>query len=237
MDLDHLVRAVVAPIFVVLVSILIATKSTRLGNKSRFHLRRMLFHVTIGLTCAAVGQYFIPPFLCTYVLTTSIIVFYVLHQIRLISPPFNARFNRLFSFLLRPSEFDSLPTAFYFLIGMNIAITFFDADIAILSILFLAIGDPTASLFGTWLASGDSIRFSNGKTVIGALANFTACSITGILYLRSTHSQTYMIYSVIGALAASLSELITLPGVDDNLAIPLTSALALTALRRLLPVK
>lgn len=157
----------------------------------------------------------------------------ILETARLRSPTLNEKIMRMWGPLMRASEKDSYSGTPYYIAASLIAIAIFPKTIAALSIVFLAVGDPIASLFG--ILYGDrSIRFSNGKSLIGTAAGMIACMIAAVCFL-SLLNQTQsmglsrdhmMILSIIGGVAGGGAELLPME-VDDNFAIPVVSGFVL----------
>jgi dolichol kinase len=156
-----------------------------------------------------------------------------LETARLRSESLNEKIMKMWGPLMRASERDSYSGTPYYIAAALIAIAIFPKTIAALSIVFLAVGDPIASLFG--ILYGDrSIRFSNGKSLIGTAAGMIACSLAAIAFLSVlNHTQGMglsrdhmVILSVIGGVAGGGAELLPME-VDDNFAIPVVSGFVL----------
>ena len=108
-----------------------------------------------------------------------------------------------------------------------LAIAIFPKPVAILSILYLACGDPMASLIGI-LYGNKGPRFANGKSAIGTAAGVLICTLVTFIYLKSISipDGTTLILSLIGGLAGGMVELIPFD-VDDNFTIPVISGFIL----------
>ena len=85
---------------------------------------------------------------------------------------------------------------------------------------FLTIGDTFAALVG--INFGKRWYIKQNKSLEGSLACFVSCSVFGIFGWKS-------FLAVLGALAATLAELSNIP-IDDNITIPIFSALVMTLL-------
>ncbi|CEP00568.1 Phosphatidate cytidylyltransferase [Plasmodiophora brassicae] len=206
---------------------------------SRYQVRRKVQHAGTGAIMFTIGAIGTPRVVCSVALTVAVVLFAVVHAVRLVNANFNRWFNKTFAALLRPHERTGMPSAFYFLVGVDIVVTFFDMPIALLSCLFVSFGDPCASLAGLYFARPGSVRIRNGKSLIGALANFACCAVLAVLYLvvfqRDHAPGSVLVQAAVGALAAACAELSESRYVDDNLTIPVASAAALAALRRWAP--
>ena len=112
--------------------------------------------------------------------------------------------------------------SFFYVLSGLITIIFFKKNIAISSLFILSIADPLSSLLGS--------RFGRvrlfGKSLEGSIIFFA----TSFLILRIFSFSIPI--AVAGAIIASLTELFSSRPIDDNLSIPLVTALALTLLTR-----
>ncbi len=123
-------------------------------------------------------------------------------------------FGKLFNGMLRSHEIDGkLTGASYVLIGSFISITIFPKEVAILALLFTAVGDTAAALYGRKFGK---IKIWN-KTLEGSVAGLVACLIITLFFLQIPN-----IIKFSGAFAAMLIELLPIK-IDDNLRIPLFS--------------
>ena len=101
-------------------------------------------------------------------------------------------------------------------------------SIAITSILFLVLGDMSAAIIGVSFGREVStVRIGRGgrKSMEGAVAMFAVCFVIGSTMFASVNLREYPVF--FGALAATLTEVYEPLGLNDNLTIPVFSALAL----------
>ena len=139
---------------------------------------------------------------------------------------------RLLGPFLRKEEEHKLTGTFLFLIGSLCAATVYPRVISILGVLYLAFGDPAASIVGGQLEL-PYCRLSSGKSIHGTLAAVAVCTwITySSLHLSinepNLHQDALFWITIIGGLVGGISELIPL-GVDDNISIPIISGLVLS---------
>jgi dolichol kinase len=149
--------------------------------------------------------------------------------IRLHVPSVNEKVMRMWGPLMRSCEVDRYSGTPYYIASALIAVGIFPKPIAALSIAFLAVGDPVASLFG--ILYGDrSLRFSNGKSLIGTLAGMVVCGAVAFLFLQFMNQTQFLelkvdhliILSIIGGIAGGGAELLPME-VDDNFVIPIVS--------------
>ena len=146
-------------------------------------------------------------------------------------PAFNNGTIRFWKSILRDGEQNSLTGVPYYIASALLAFAIFPEPIAILSILYLACGDPAASLFGI-LYGKKWIRFSNGKSLVGTLAAILVCLACSFVVLLTYPWEFPLDFSklvamaFLGSIAGGTTELIPVE-VDDNLSIPLVSGFVL----------
>jgi HAD superfamily phosphoserine phosphatase-like hydrolase len=114
-------------------------------------------------------------------------------------------------------EFTAAPL--YFAAGILLTLLFFPAPISSAAIAIFALGDSTASIFGS-LIPAKPLPLNKGKTLGGSLAgSFFAC-LAGAFFVAPPQA-------IIGAAAAMTVEWLPLP-VNDNVLMPLCAAAVLT---------
>lgn len=111
----------------------------------------------------------------------------------------------------------------YMLISSCAVILFFRKEIAILSLIYLAVGDVFSSIIG--IKYGKRRLFN--KTVEGLLGGLTASTICTVLYCAITGFPLSV--GMAGAISSGLIEVLPL-SVDDNLLVPLFSALVMAGM-------
>ena len=129
----------------------------------------------------------------------------------------NRHFLRWLAPLLKESEKDRINGSTYMTIAALAVFGLFEPTIAVASLLFLSLGDPTAALVGRAMP-GPRIR---GKSP-GGTAAFLAVSLVAVGLLAASGVIEYHWGLLVGAAVAALVELSSLPP-DDNLTIPLIS--------------
>ena len=176
-------------------------------------LWRQLIHAS-GVFIVVLS-YFLPSqlliILCVAILVFVVMVFRLDHQHHI---PF-------FSTILRVAKRDADERGFvYFFIGIIITLYFFQFNMAIANaaILILLFGDSASTLIGRRFGR-IKLPFQSHKTVEGSLA-FLAVGFAVSL------TQLPIIPAFIGALAGALTEAYS--PVDDNVPIPLVSALVIS---------
>ena len=157
---------------------------------------------------------YIPKIWMTILLGIASVMFVVIDLGRTRDGWLSKIFGKLFNGMLRSHELDGkLTGASYVLIGSFISVTVFPKDIAVLALLFTAIGDTAAALYGRKFGK---FRIWN-KTLEGSIAGLVACLVITLFF-----PQIPDIIKFSGAFAAMFIELLPIK-IDDNLRIPLFS--------------
>lgn len=128
-------------------------------------------------------------------------------------------FYRMFGTILRRHELRDFTGATYLLFSAMFCIAIFEPVVAFCAMAYLSIGDTFAALVGmTW---GKRKFKGMNKSLEGSLGCFVSTFAFGLFFLDKP------ILALIGALTATIAELVNIP-LDDNLKIPILSGLALT---------
>ena len=133
-----------------------------------------------------------------------------------------AYFNWL-SPLFRKEEAGRISGATYYLAGAAVTTILYPKGIAVLALVFLAVGDVAAPIVGGWLGRVNVF----GKSIEGAMGAFLACVGAGFLAAMLFHLGRPQRIIVAGALAATVVGHLPLR-VNDNLTIPVVSGLIMT---------
>lgn len=199
----------------------------RLHLRSELHLSRKLWHMLTGMLMVTFYASGISRSAAVAILTVALGLCLAIETIRLRIPVLNEWAIRFWGPLMRTSEFNRMSGTPAYLGAAIISIALFPQTIAMLSLLYLAFGDPLAALFGV-LYGDKSIRFSNGKSLIGTLAGVAACFLVTLVFLSGTAISfpVIIIVAAIGGLVGGAAELLPLE-VDDNFAIPVVSGFVL----------
>jgi len=130
--------------------------------------------------------------------------------------------------ILREKEINQLSGTCFFSLGCTLAITFFPPAISTTSIVWLVVGDMSAALIGVSFG-GDMCVVKMGregkKSVEGSVAMLAACFLLGIFIYGDVFLSEYAV--LLGAIAATVTELYEPFYLNDNLTIPMASCLAL----------
>ncbi len=156
----------------------------------------------------------IPKIWMVILLSIALVVFVMIDLGRTRDGCLSKIFGKLFNGMLRSHELDGkLTGASYVLIGSFISIAIFPKEIAVLALLFTAVGDTAAALYGKKFGK---LRIWN-KTLEGSIAGLIACLIITLFF-----PQIPNIIKFSGTFAAMFIELLPIK-IDDNLRIPLFS--------------
>jgi phosphoserine phosphatase len=117
--------------------------------------------------------------------------------------------------------YDFVASPVYFAVGILFTLLLFKAPLSYAAIACFALGDSMASIFGG-LASRRPFPFNKSKTLAGSLAGFFFAFLAGVVFVSP-------FLALVGAAVAMIVESLPLP-VNDNIMIPLCTALALTLL-------
>lgn len=186
----------------------------------RHALSRGLFHAAVGLAIAT-ALFFFPWLVTVGLLILATVVLLCLEAARLRLPSLKQRCSVWLSTLLRKEEESTFTGASYFLLGSLVTVLAFPKGIAFLAILFLTLGDPAASIIGTWKGR---IKLKN-KSIEGDLACLVVCLMVGIL-VSTVLGMPPLVVALVGALIATLFESLPLR-LNDNITIPFASALTM----------
>lgn len=183
----------------------------------------------MGLFCFALYAWFLNRNEALICLACFGGLFLALDLIRLRLPQLNSLTLRFFGKIMRREELKSVSGNSYYILGLLALVLFFPKPIALLSCLFLAVGDPVAAVVGSAFGK---IRISRKKTLEGALANWGVCGLVtllfGVSYLDFSVPQSF-VFAILGGTISMAVELLPSP-IDDNFTIPVGSAILLSAL-------
>lgn len=156
------------------------------------------------------------------IILIALVVSVIIEMHRFWERSFRKTFYLLFGNILRKHEIMNYTGATFLLLSSLLCIAIFEPHVASASIAFLSIGDTFAALVGINFGKRKFIR--NGKSLEGSLACFASCLIFGLWWLNNPW------LAIFGALAATLAELLN-TYLDDNIVIPMSSAVVMTLLR------
>ncbi len=205
-------------------------KST-LKTKSDVHLARKIWHF-LGIVLIAI---FYNNFSRQVGLSLSLslaVSSLLLDFIRLHNERFNAVVIKIMSPIMRDRERNTYTgtTALFF--GVFIVVWLFPERIVQMSLLFLATADPIASYFGIKYGKD---KIVGEKSLQGALAAFVCCTVISVIFYfnEGLMTERILIVSLLSGLIGSVSELIAVGKLDDNLTYPVINSFLLWFLFRI----
>jgi dolichol kinase len=201
--------------------------SWRLRLRNDLHLLRKFWHCGMGVFMALFYLVGFSKPVCVVVLAIALVFFSTIEFVRLKLPKVNTVAIKIMGPVMRSHEVSKVSGTPFYVGSVLLSVIIFPKSIAVLSILFLAIGDPTSSIFGImWGDLGP--RFSNGKSLIGTAAGMGICCVITFVYLviDDVPPVPSLLIALAGGLAGGGAEMIPLD-IDDNFSIPLVSGLAL----------
>jgi dolichol kinase len=180
---------------------------------------RRVFHAANGAMLAyGPGALGLSRFQTVLALAALTMILLAADVARLRAPDLNMLFFRAFPSLVSPREAAKIASSTWYVVGALLVWAFFPAPVAMASILVLALADPSASVLGRLV---NSPRVGTG-TVFGCFVFFTVASV---ILLPIVGFPTALL------VAAGVMVVEALPWkVDDNVAVPLATAVLLTVL-------
>lgn len=144
-------------------------------------------------------------------------------------PQISDKYFQIFSLIAKKREAKTLLGTTYLVWGALATVLFFEKEIAILALLFLVLGD-IASFYADKI--GKIRLFSWGKTLEGRLGFFAVCFLMSLVLKSTSFINLSLFITLAGAIVATIAEALPLRigrfWLDDNLTIPIFSALAMT---------
>lgn len=200
------------------------------SRRNDLHWQRRSFHMASGLAILASGFYFGEKIEWLWFLGALTLAAFLGEGLRFTIPSLNRFIVSRFSFLMRSGEDSKLSGVVYYILGCFLAALVFPRMIALMSILYLAVGDPVAALVG--------VRFGKNRYHMAepyeskSIEGSAAC---GIICMILTFALSYWIektvglelkdrvlFSILGGVSAMIGEMIPFH-TDDNMALPLVS--------------
>ncbi len=199
----------------------------RLKLRNDLHLARKFWHCGMGVSMALIYGLGITKPQAVTILLIAFVIFTGIEYARLNLPGLNNVAIKVMGPIMRKSEVDRISGTPFYVGSVLLSVIIFPKLIAILSILYLAFGDPISSIFGIlWGDLGP--RFSNGKSLIGTAAGMGICCVITFItmLMNSIPAGPAILIALAGGLAGGGAEMIPLE-IDDNFSIPIVSGLAL----------
>lgn len=199
----------------------------RLAFRNDLHLARKAWHMFMGVMMAFIYMSGMSASTAVICLASAFGLSVLVETARLRMPVFNEKIVRLWGPIMRSCEVNRVSGMPYYVLATLLSIAIFPKPVAVLAVLYLACGDPMASLFGI-LYGNKSYRFANGKSLIGTLAGVVTCALVTYFFLRNQTLPEYALVGItlIGGIAGGTAELMPFD-TDDNFTIPIVSGFAL----------
>lgn len=199
-----------------------------LKKRSDLHLARKIWHMT-GVNSIYLAYTYLPESWAYVLLFLGWTLFVPLDFLRQQKSEINDWVLHAFRPIMRQSEAKGLAGTTYLLSGVALLILFFPRPIVSMALLFLAFADPIASFVG--IKFGKDKIFGH-KSIQGFLAAFTTCTFISIIFLNLSglDQARLWVVSLLAGFIGALAELIPIGKLDDNLTLPLLSAIGLSIL-------
>lgn len=185
----------------------------------KFELKRQLFHILLGISLVILLMYgFINKEMILVAIIIGITLSYLSKKTKI---PIIYNLLEMFE---REGEIQNFPgkgVIFYF-IGVFTALLLFPKDIAMASIMVLALGDSVSHLFGLHFGKTKH-PLSNTKFLEGTIAGFIAGFIGALVFLP-WHEAFFA--SLTAMVAEAIEIKIGTQQVDDNLIVPFVAGAA-----------
>ena len=179
-------------------------------------LNRKLVH--LSSLSIPIGVYFLPRRTCVEILFLLTVTFLSVEILRMVHRPTSKIFYTLFGPILRRKERFTLTGSTTLLMASLVCVLIFQKNIAVAALCFLILGDTMAALVGR---SYGRIRLFGKRTLEGSLACLFTCLV--VVFVVPAFG---LVVGVVGALVATIIELLPIP-LDDNFLIPILSGAAM----------
>jgi len=154
------------------------------------------------------------------------IILIALDLARLVSRGVNFFLFNTIKGLFKEKEKFRFSSMTFFMLAAFLAILLFEKDIAFLAITFIIFGDLAAKFFGAQFTR----RIILGeRSLEGFVSYFSYCLFFGV-FIGGLFSAPFW-FVLLGAMAASLTDLFSIFGIDDNFTVALISGAVLTGIR------
>ncbi len=192
-------------------------------ERSLPHFERKFYHALMGLLCFSLYAFILTREQALLALGSIGGLFIAIDLVRLRFPAVNALTLKYCGKLMRREELKSVSGNSFYILGLFLVVLLFPAPVVMLSVLYLALGDPTAAMVGSLYGRHKLI---GKKSWEGAIANFAISSFATLLvalFVFALPGNRAVGLALVGGLVSVLAELCPLP-IDDNFSIPVISA-------------
>ena len=150
---------------------------------------------------------------------SATILFPLLDYLRKDVPLLKNIYFTLFGIVSRPNEHQALSGASWVFMGAGATIFLFNEKVAIIALLVMSLSDSAAAIVG--IRYGSTKLFN--KSLEGAIAFFITTNV--IIYFASSASLLFILFT---SICIAIIELFSTPKLNDNILIPVATALILT---------
>jgi dolichol kinase len=199
-----------------------------LKKRSEIHYARKIWHM-LGVLTMFFAHIYLSESVAIFLLSIGWLLFVPFDFLRQRSAAINEWAIHAFKSIMRQNEVKRLAGTTYLLTGVLLIDIIFPRPVVSLTLLFLAFADPIASLVG--IKYGKDKIFGQ-KSIQGFIAAFFVCVGITFFYFLFFSSMTgrLIVVSLLAGLVGACSELIPIGKLDDNLTLPVLSAVGLSIL-------
>jgi len=187
------------------------------------HESRKFYHFIMGAMCFTLYGLVLSEKAAMWLLAGVGGLFIAIDLLRLRWSWLQTTMLRLVGNLMRREELHGLTANSWYVLGMLGSGLLFPKAYALCGLAFLAVGDPVAAIVGTrW----GRVPLRSGKSIEGSVANFVVSAIAAFAisrFLLQMPPADALLVAVLGGATSAVAEAAPWP-VNDNLAIPITSA-------------
>lgn len=197
-------------------------------NRSMPQFGRKFYHFAMGLLCFALYAFLLTRGQALFLLATVGGIWVAFDLARLKYPRVNYAALSVFGKVMRREELKSVSGNSFYILGLITCVLLFPKTVVLFSILFLAVGDPSAAIVGTLFGKH---RLFGRKSLEGSLACFLLSALAAFLLAKFyflVGDRMAILVALLGGVSSSIAELVPVP-TDDNFNIPVVSGALLWA--------
>ncbi len=192
-------------------------------ERIRLEIKRQSFHILLGLLLIALVYYdILTPLFLVMIIPILIIVSLIIRKVK------PKTVYNLLGFVERKDDLEQFPGKglIAYLIGALLVIILFEKDIAIASIVILALGDSFSRLIGPF--GRIKHPFNNTKFLEGVIAGAIAASLGAMLFIKPIEA---IIASTLAMLLEGIDIKLLKFKINDNITIPLIAGFIIWIIR------
>ncbi len=185
-------------------------------------LPRNIFHV-ICVSSIAFSVWYLDFHLAVTYLGTFCLILIFLDFLRRMVPFLQKLAEVMFGKLIREEEKMQLSGASYALMGSFVSMCVFPKEVAVISILMLALGDPASNFVG--LKYGKD-KIVGNKSLQGSISCFLVCALISCLclsFLDKFSFERLIVMGLLAGLIGATAELVSIFKINDNFMMPTLS--------------